>query len=85
VIGETWWEDAACAGMDTDIFFPPKGSTAPEAKATCGRCSVVAECRSATDRIERWGINPSDLHGVFGGETVAERVKRRRAEKAVAA
>lgn len=64
----TWRERAACAGMDTAMFFPGRGDTrGPQAaKAICEGCPVVGQCAE-------WAIPQSDLHGVFGGLTERQR------------
>lgn len=52
-----WAEDALCAQVDSEIFFPEKGGSTREAKLVCGRCPVKAECLAdalATD--ERFGV-----------------------------
>lgn len=66
-----WVADAACAGIDTDLFFPlPGDKYAPEvAKRICQRCPVLPDCADY-GRDERFGI--------WGGETPRERNKRLR-------
>ena len=68
----SWHHDAACRGMDVDLFFPRENdwrSSAP-AVAVCNTCPVSDECL-----IE----NIAEQHGIFGGTTPAERrVLRRR-------
>lgn len=71
-----WREDAACAGMDTEIFFPmasgdPHHIEAVQlqirvAKAICNDCPVVASCLQEAIRL-------GDVHGIFGGLTGKER------------
>jgi WhiB family transcriptional regulator, redox-sensing transcriptional regulator len=72
-----WAADAACKGMDVNLFFPRKGGTARKAKALCAACPVIEQCRAAFDVMEH-GMT-SSIYGVVGGETVIERVMRRRA------
>ena len=39
-----WRSDAACIGMDIEVFFP-QGMTRPrEAEKVCGTCPVQAQC-----------------------------------------
>lgn len=65
------WEDqAACAGTELDLFFPPKGGDAPAlvggAKAICAGCTVRMECLEFALR--------NDIgFGVWGGLAPAER------------
>jgi hypothetical protein len=44
-----WWQAAACAGMDTELFFPPPGSQARavRTKRVCAACPVRVECLRA--------------------------------------
>lgn len=62
----SWRHDAACRGMDVDLFFPDtKDWRAFEAaKAVCGGCPVRDDCL-----IE----NIHEIDGVFGGTTRKER------------
>lgn len=63
-----WLRGASCQGVDADLFFPPRGAPAKEAKALCGRCPVRQECLDyALDHGERFGI--------WGG--MSERQRRR--------
>lgn len=66
-----WILDAACAGLDTEMFFPlPGDKTTPEiAKRICQRCPVLRDCADFA-RDERFGI--------WGGETPRERNHRLR-------
>lgn len=53
----TWHEDALCAEVDAEMFFPEKGGSTKEAKGICGDCLVRAECLEyALDVGERFGI-----------------------------
>lgn len=59
-----WHKDAACRGLDPNLFFPERGTTAGPAKAVCKTCPVKAECLEAG-----W-----DEHfGVWGGMTRKDR------------
>lgn len=57
-----WQDDAACQGMDTELFFPNVGETskARAAKAICGRCPVTEECAL-------FAIETNTLAGIWGG------------------
>ncbi|ABS03252.1 WhiB family transcriptional regulator [Kineococcus radiotolerans] len=62
-----WMQDALCAQVDTDVFFPEQGESSRPAKAICARCEVRDQClQLALDNGER--------HGVWGG--IAERPRR---------
>jgi WhiB family redox-sensing transcriptional regulator len=61
-----WTEQALCAQVDHDAFFPEKGGSVRSAKRTCEQCPVKAPClKYALDNRERFGI--------WGGVTERER------------
>lgn len=70
------WKDAACAGKDTEMFFPEAGKEflrrVGEAKAVCNKCPIVADCLN-------WAIE-NDEQGIWGASTYEERkrINRRR-------
>lgn len=54
---EPWMQDAACASVDPELWFPERGGNNEEARAICARCPVVAECREyALRNKERYGL-----------------------------
>jgi WhiB family redox-sensing transcriptional regulator len=64
----SWMDDAACKGMDADLFFPERGDihTTNAAKAVCRSCPARTQCLNhALDNHE--GI------GVWGGTSASER------------
>lgn len=66
----TWETLAACAGMDTEMFFPgDRRKGEPErirnAFAACARCPVQRDCLEYA--IE------TDMRGIWGGMDTAER------------
>lgn len=67
----SWMENAACKGMDTEIFFPTKGreSTAALARKVCSGCTVQKQCKD-------YGIN--ERFGFWGGTSVMQRRAIRR-------
>lgn len=72
----------ACAGTDTETFFPERSGGSPgevaRAKRLCARCPVQVECRDyAVNAMPR-------VWGVWGGTTEADR-KRLRKTTGVAA
>jgi WhiB family redox-sensing transcriptional regulator len=73
----TWAAQAACRGMDPDLFFPTDGLMTPEARETCGVCPVRKECLE-------FGLY--EHYGIWGGLTLKDRVRliksRRRRERA---
>ncbi len=61
-----WALEAACRGQDPDLWYPPAGVEAAEAKAICGTCPVRADClEDALARRERYGV--------WGGRSEDER------------
>ena len=72
---------AACAGMDTDMFFAPGGPGASgpdlgrnpyeEARRVCAGCPVAAECLDYAQAVEPHGR--VYRYGMFGGHSPAER------------
>lgn len=64
---ENWRLRAACAGTDTDAFFPERGADISAAIAVCRGCRVLAPCLAyALD---------NDVVGVWGGTSARERVR----------
>lgn len=74
--GQAWVESAACAGMDTDLFFPHRGDDCRPAKLVCDRCPVREAC------LEYALVN-GERHGVWGGLSERERRRARRARARV--
>lgn len=74
----TWMEDALCAGIPTELFYPegPNAADAALAKRACGMCPVRAECLDTF-------INED--HGVFAGTSPKERRALRQARRKAAA
>jgi len=66
-----WRSQAACRGIDPDLFFP-EGSAGPAlqaaavAKRICGACPVQARCL-------RWALDHGVGFGIWGGHTENER------------
>lgn len=71
----TLWELAACRGMDTDLFFPGRGQTAPEVIAVCEGCVVRAECLA-------FAIEHREDEGIWGGTYGRTRDRMRQARMA---
>ena len=68
---ESWKDDAECAGLDPDLFFPPRGDKSHEtAVEVCAQCSVQEECLEYALEHQIW-------IGVWGGYTVRQRKKMR--------
>jgi hypothetical protein len=65
---ESWRDFALCAQTDPDSFYPEKGGRTKDAKATCKRCPVIAECRE-------YALEADERDGIWGGMT--PRARRR--------
>ena len=63
-----WHEDAACRGVDPDIFFPIAEDDAWRAKEICRSCA----CRSA---CLVFSLENHERYGVWGGLTEKERAE----------
>ena len=57
-----WQHQAACRGMDPDLFFPAGGGVTPEAAAACSGCPVRAECLAE-------GVAQGERYGTRGGRS----------------
>ena len=75
-----WRDQAACKGMDSDVFFPDGqgrgGSNAityRRALAICGNCEVTGECLE-------YSLMPNQRaqFGIWGGMTTRQRRKVKR-------
>jgi WhiB family redox-sensing transcriptional regulator len=69
-----WVSRGACALVDPEVFFPPKGASAEPAKRVCRSCEVRADCLD-------YALANREPHGVWGGLSEPERraLLRRRA------
>ena len=60
----SWRDEAACAGMDTDLFIADgRGPRYAEAKAVCATCPVTTECAS-------FAVQTGATFGIWGGRNV---------------
>jgi WhiB family redox-sensing transcriptional regulator len=75
--GERDWRlEAACAGVDPELFFPEPGQ-APQvaaAKAVCAGCAVRGPCLAAALHGPQ---AHQDHSGIFAGTTASDRVRLR--------
>lgn len=64
----TWTEDAACAGADTETFFPKRSAleAAVDAITICRGCPVIEPCF-------RHAMAHPWIDGVWGGTTIRQR------------
>lgn len=73
LLGRPSWMDAgACAGSNTDQWFPERGEDVRPAKALCAVCVVREQCLD-------FALDLGIKQGVWGGMSERERRKVRRA------
>lgn len=66
-----WRDQARCAEVDPEIFFPEKGGSTRPAKKVCAGCEVRTPCLE--DALTR-----NDRFGIYGGLSEQERRKLKR-------
>ena len=69
--GHRWRDNAACLGLDTELFFPVdnRPTSVETARRVCRGCPVRAECLADALATEE----PALRFGVVGGTTPGER------------
>jgi len=72
----TWTEQAVCASVDPELFFPEKGGPTRSAIAVCHGCPVAAQCLQLA-------LDSNAEHGIWGGLTREHR-RRMSTRKAAA-
>lgn len=60
------WEDAACAGLPGDMWFPSKGESANDGKAICAYCMIRMACL-------QYAVDNEIIDGTWGGLSQQER------------
>lgn len=71
---DVWRDQAACRGIDPEVFYPASEEEAEIAKEICQQCNVVDLCLS-------YALSQREREGVWGGCTERERrriVRQRR-------
>ena len=68
---QMWRDEAACRGMDPDIFHPGPGENEKleEAKLVCATCPVTVECAEFAIQVEDSGARV----GIYGGLSARRR------------
>jgi WhiB family redox-sensing transcriptional regulator len=77
-----WRRRAACAGLDTNLFFPAPGAHPADtqrAKAVCRHCPVAADCLAFALETDD---SDGRAAGIFGGLSPRQRAQLRRALEA---
>jgi len=70
----SWMIQGKCLGTDPELFFPERGDSTVEAKATCQGCPVQHPCLE-------YALEAGEKFGVWGGKSERERRKIRRARR----
>ncbi|GHJ41825.1 WhiB family transcriptional regulator [Streptomyces sp. TS71-3] len=66
-----WQQQALCAQVGTDFFFPEPGSSVREAKRICELCQMREACLE-------YALTHDERFGVWGGLSEKERLDLRR-------
>ena len=66
-----WAVQALCIGADLEMFFPPSGAPAIEARQVCAMCPVRGQCLA-------YAITADEPFGIWGGLDQHERRQLRR-------
>lgn len=68
LLRERWMDEASCADMPCDMFFPSDGAGVVRAQRVCAKCPVIMSCLE-------YALRHRVDHGVWGG--CSERKRRR--------
>lgn len=70
-----WMDQAACAGLDVELFFDIRGKKAQLPLSICADCPVRIDCLNQILKIERNSPYRAKevIWGVFGGTTPKDR------------
>lgn len=63
-------DDAACRGLDPELFYAEGGAAVARSKAMCATCDALRPCLE-------WAVTREEF-GVWGGTTARERAAMRR-------
>lgn len=68
---EPWMDDAACAEIGGDLWFPDKGGSTKDAKRICAGCDVREACLD-------YALRNDEGRGIWGGLSAQERRRLRK-------
>lgn len=66
-----WREDALCAEVGLDLFYPERGGSTRLGQIVCAKCDVRSQCLD-------YALNNEEKHGIWGGESTGARRKKLR-------
>lgn len=70
---QQWMDNAVCAQVDADLWFPETGGNAALARRICSTCPVAADClQYAVEHNEQ---------GIWGGTSAKTRQRMRGTEQ----
>jgi WhiB family redox-sensing transcriptional regulator len=70
-----WRTQAACRGLDPELFYPKRGTRTAPARKVCAACPVRADCLE-------YALANFEKDGIWGGTTGKERRAIRRTRRA---
>lgn len=70
-----WMDEALCAQVDPDLWFPEAGRGYREAKQVCATCPVQPQCTDQAQRLEG-DVAHNRRHGAWGGIEPRSRAKQ---------
>lgn len=70
-----WVQDAVCAQVDPELWFPEPGGAGKSAQLLCASCPVSRQCLG-------YAMENNERFGVWGGTSPGDRAALRRARRA---
>lgn len=70
-----WMDQALCAQVDGDLWFPEASRTYRDAKKICATCPVQQQCNDQAQRLEGNAAH-NRRHGTWGGTEPRSRAKK---------
>lgn len=70
-----WMDQALCAQVEPDLWFPEAGRGYRDAKRICATCPVRRECDDQAQRLEG-DVAHNRRHGAWGGIEPRSRAKQ---------
>jgi WhiB family redox-sensing transcriptional regulator len=78
VVGDqSWRAQAACVGVDPDVFLPPIDGRPQDTEWQAEALTYCAEC-SVTDQCRDFALSMNERAGIWGGMTTSERARYRK-------